>query len=182
MLAQPRGQRLRRAIGQEVDDLLRLQVDQDRAVGPPASLRPIVDTQHAHRPCRRGRRGAHEPQERAPTDRQPPRRRVPCPRRSPQGKPRALEFVALACGAPTPRCDQSGQALSEDRAAPAHATGEPTGPQMQGDLHAHTGQIGEGTISQGVSLGDLRQSRYHGLAKTRLLHLLIATALNFVRV
>ncbi len=53
---------------------------------------------------------------------------------------------------------------------------------MQGDLHAHTGQIGEGTISQGVSLGDLRQSRYHGLAKTRLLHLLIATALNFVRV
>ncbi len=40
----------------------------------------------------------------------------------------------------------------------------------------------EGTISQGVGLGDLRQSRYHGLAKTRLLHLLIATALNFVRV
>ncbi len=28
---------------------------------------------------------------------------------------------------------------------------------------------------------DLRQSRYIGLAKTRLLHLLIATALNFVR-
>ena len=39
----------------------------------------------------------------------------------------------------------------------------------------------EGTISQGVSLGDLRRSRYSGLAKTRLLHLLIATALNFVR-
>ena len=39
----------------------------------------------------------------------------------------------------------------------------------------------EGTISQGVGLGDLRRSRYSGLAKTRLLHLLIATALNFVR-
>jgi transposase len=39
----------------------------------------------------------------------------------------------------------------------------------------------EGTISQGVRIGDLRRSRYVGLPKTRLLHLLIATALNFVR-
>jgi transposase len=39
----------------------------------------------------------------------------------------------------------------------------------------------EGTISQGVHLSDLRRSRYVGLPKTRLLHLLIATALNFVR-
>jgi hypothetical protein len=40
----------------------------------------------------------------------------------------------------------------------------------------------EGAISQGMQLGDLRRSRYRGLAKTRLLHLLIATALNFIRV
>jgi transposase len=40
----------------------------------------------------------------------------------------------------------------------------------------------EGTISQGTSLGDLRRSRYRGLPKTRLLHLLIAAALNFMRV
>jgi len=39
----------------------------------------------------------------------------------------------------------------------------------------------EGTVAQGVGLGDLRRTRYRGLAKTRLLHLLIATALNFVR-
>jgi transposase len=39
----------------------------------------------------------------------------------------------------------------------------------------------EGTISQGVGIGDLRRSRYVGLPKTRLLHQLIATALNFVR-
>ena len=39
----------------------------------------------------------------------------------------------------------------------------------------------EGTLSQGVRLGDLRRSRYIGLPKTRLLHLLIATALNLVR-
>ena len=40
----------------------------------------------------------------------------------------------------------------------------------------------EGTISQGVQMGDLRRSRYRGEAKTRLLHVLIATALNFMRV
>jgi transposase len=40
----------------------------------------------------------------------------------------------------------------------------------------------EGTLSQGVRLGDLRRSRYIGLPKTRLLHLLLATALNVVRI
>lgn len=40
----------------------------------------------------------------------------------------------------------------------------------------------EGTISQGTRTSDLRRSRYIGLAKTGLLHLLIAAALNFLRV
>ena len=40
----------------------------------------------------------------------------------------------------------------------------------------------EGTFSLGVVLGDLRRTRYRGLPKTRLLHLLIATALNVLRV
>src|SRR6266545_3526261 len=40
----------------------------------------------------------------------------------------------------------------------------------------------EGTLSQGTRLSDLRRSRYVGLLKTRLVHLLIAAALNFVRV
>jgi len=40
----------------------------------------------------------------------------------------------------------------------------------------------EGTISQGTRTSDLRRSRYIGEAKTRLLDLLIAAALNFMRV
>jgi transposase len=40
----------------------------------------------------------------------------------------------------------------------------------------------EGTIAQGTRTGDLRRSRYIGLVKTRLMHLLLATALNFLRV
>ncbi len=40
----------------------------------------------------------------------------------------------------------------------------------------------EGTISQGTRMGDLRRSRYIGAAKTRLMQLLVAAAMNFVRV
>jgi transposase len=40
----------------------------------------------------------------------------------------------------------------------------------------------EGTISQGSRMADLHRSRYRGLAKTKLLHILIGCALNFVRV
>jgi hypothetical protein len=40
----------------------------------------------------------------------------------------------------------------------------------------------EGTISQGTHTGDLRRSRYIGFPKTRLMHLLLGAALNFMRV
>jgi transposase len=53
-------------------------------------------------------------------------------------------------------------------------------PEFRARYHARAGI--EGTFSQCVSIGDLRRTRYRGLAKTRLLHLLIATALNFHRV
>jgi len=39
----------------------------------------------------------------------------------------------------------------------------------------------EGTISQGTRTSDLRRSRYVGFVKTRLLHLLIGAAMNFMR-
>jgi transposase len=40
----------------------------------------------------------------------------------------------------------------------------------------------EGTISQGVRGFHLRQSRYIGLAKTRLQHILTAAAINLERI
>jgi transposase len=40
----------------------------------------------------------------------------------------------------------------------------------------------EGTISQGVRLCDVRRSRYIGLAKTHLQHIITAAALNLIRV
>lgn len=40
----------------------------------------------------------------------------------------------------------------------------------------------EGTMAQGTRRGDLRRSRYIGLVKTRLMHLLLAAAINLTRV
>jgi transposase len=40
----------------------------------------------------------------------------------------------------------------------------------------------EGTISQGTRSQDLRRSRYRGFPKTRLMHFVLAAALNFMRV
>lgn len=39
----------------------------------------------------------------------------------------------------------------------------------------------EGTLGQGIRVCDLRRTRYRGLAKTRLQHLIIAVALNLWR-
>ena len=39
----------------------------------------------------------------------------------------------------------------------------------------------EGTISQGVRAFGMRQSRYRGMQKTHLQHVMIATAINVVR-
>jgi transposase len=40
----------------------------------------------------------------------------------------------------------------------------------------------EGTISQGIRRCDMRQSRYIGLDKTHLQHVITAAALNLIRV
>ena len=53
-------------------------------------------------------------------------------------------------------------------------------PEFRAQYHARAGI--EDIFSQGVGLGDLRRTRYRGVAKTRLQHIFIATALNVLRV
>jgi transposase len=40
----------------------------------------------------------------------------------------------------------------------------------------------EGTLAQGIATFGLRQSRYRGLPKTHLQHVLTSTAINFLRI
>jgi transposase len=55
--------------------------------------------------------------------------------------------------------------------------------QTEAFKHTYARRAGiEGTIAQGTRTGDLRRSRYIGLVKTRLMHLLLAAAINFRRV
>jgi transposase len=55
--------------------------------------------------------------------------------------------------------------------------------QTEDFKHTYARRAGiEGTIAQGTRTGDLRRSRYSGLVKTRLMHLLLAAAINFRRV
>lgn len=55
--------------------------------------------------------------------------------------------------------------------------------QTEAFKHTYARRAGiEGTIAQGTHTGDLRRSRYIGLVKTRLMHLLLAAAINFRRV
>lgn len=50
------------------------------------------------------------------------------------------------------------------------------------DAREHARRAGiEGTLSQGIRRCGLRRTRYRGLAKTHLQHVLTATALNLLR-
>ena len=46
MLEQPVRDKVRRALGQEVEHLVIFQIDQDRAIALPASPGPLIDAQH----------------------------------------------------------------------------------------------------------------------------------------
>jgi DDE family transposase len=67
-----------------------------------------------------------------------------------------------------------------------HYTALPTArvrEQTEAFKHTYVRRAGiEGTIAQGTRTGDLRRSRYIGLVKTRLMHLLLAAAINFRQV
>ena len=61
MLGQPVRDEVRRALGQEVKDLVILQIDQDGPVALPASPRPLIDPQHLGGRGRRRRGPLHQP-------------------------------------------------------------------------------------------------------------------------
>jgi len=71
MGVQPSGDGRCGAIGEQIKRLVPFQVNNDRAVGVPFALCPIVDANHARRCCHWEGEGAHEAEERVATGRQP---------------------------------------------------------------------------------------------------------------
>src|SRR6266581_5951764 len=98
-----------------------------------------------------------------------------------------IRFAQRDCAA----CPQRAQCVSSsrsraltirDRAAYEAAAQARLRQNTEAFKQAYSRRAGiEGTLSQGVRLGNLRRTRSIGLPKTRLLHLLVATALNLLR-
>ena len=108
----------------------------------------------------------------------------------PEGRPSmAIRFGSTACGACPARTACLGNArgprslLVHERAhyQALHAARQRQKTDIFKEQYADRAGI-EGTISQGVRVSDLRRSRYIGYLKTRLMHFLLAAALNFLRV
>lgn len=107
-----------------------------------------------------------------------------------EGRPSvAIRFATSSCGACTVRaqCLGSGRAprslLVHEQAhyQALQAARQRQRTEVFKELYAERAGI-EGTISQGVRVSEMRRSRYIGLAKTRLMQFLVATALNLLRV
>ena len=100
-----------------------------------------------------------------------------------------ITFAKASCAACAvrPQCTQSAnlprRLQLHDRVQHAALLAARERQETEAFKASYAGRAGiEGTISEGVRMGDLRRSRYRGFAKTRLMHFLLAAALNFVRV
>jgi transposase len=99
-----------------------------------------------------------------------------------------IAFSKPVCGLHPPsgadaRCEYA-PGTPHSRARPLHCPPGRAGPAGDGYLkrvNARRAGI-EGTIAQGTRMGDLQHSRYIELVNTRLMYLLTAVALNFMRV
>ena len=100
-----------------------------------------------------------------------------------------IAFSKPVCGACVRRADCT-RAATTPRALRIHARDHYRAlqaarvrQQTEAFKHTYARRAGiEGTIAQGTRTGDLRRSRSIGLVKTRLMHLLLAAAINFRRV
>jgi transposase len=100
-----------------------------------------------------------------------------------------IRFKAKVCAAcaERPHCTHSATAprhLTVRRRPQYEALQQARRDQQTPEFkHRYQARAGiEGTLSQGVRTADLRRSRYIGLAKTHLQHILVAAALNLRRI
>ncbi|MBP1466265.1 IS1182 family transposase [Candidatus Chloroploca sp. M-50] len=107
-----------------------------------------------------------------------------------EGRPSvAIRFDKSTCAACPARTPCLGNAqgprslLVHERAHDEALHGARTRQQTEAFKTVYADRAGiEGSLSQGVRVSGMRQSRYIGYLKTRLMHFLVAAALNFIRV
>ncbi len=135
MRAQPGGERLRRAVRQQINRAVAL--DDDATVAPPAASAPVVDTDDAWRRCLHGRGGVEEAQQRHATHPNTLVRRQSCTRFPAQRADDALERRTHVVRPPPVDGDEPRQPLTEDLAlAGFDRAGE--APRLDAQGHRHT--------------------------------------------
>ena len=151
VLAEPCRQGLRRAIRQQVDDMVLLQVDQDGAVGLPFPARPIVNTQDPRRGADWKGNGAHEPENGVGTD-----GHAQEPHQASTGFPAAGDAdPPLGSGKPPcPSCFRRQQiryGFGKGQASAGRVPAiEPADAEKQANLAAQAWQIGRMTLVSAV--------------------------------
>ena len=116
MRAQPGGEGLRRAVGQQIDRAVALEVDDDAAVASPPASAPVVDADDARRRCLYGRVGVDEAQPRHATHPNALVTRQPCARFPAERPDDAPERRADIVRPPPIDGDERRQPLAEDLA------------------------------------------------------------------
>ncbi len=135
MRAQPDGEGLRRAVGQQINRAVAFEVDDDATVATPAPSAPIVDADDARR-CRHGRVGVNEAQQRHATHANTLVRRQSCTRFPAKRADDALERCAHVVRPPPVDGDKPRQPLTEDLAlAGFDRAGE--APRLDPQRHRH---------------------------------------------
>jgi hypothetical protein len=113
MLAQPPGEGVSLAVGEQVHRAVGVHVDQYRAVHLPAAQREVVHPEHRHRPYRRVGQPADHPQQGGAADHQPQPGAEPSGGAAGQRQPGRGEHPAQPDAASGIPAGQSGDLLGE---------------------------------------------------------------------
>jgi len=169
MLAQPGRAGRGRPIRQQIQDPVGLQIHQDRRVGPPPTMREVVDAEDPDGTDGRERQRVDQAQQGRGTDRCALRRGVAGTGRAAHVDGVAPQVLVQTLGAPCPGRHQGGQPFGEDAAATRHDPAEEAAHmQMQRNHAPATGQVrqrapvaamqGGGVgVTQGAAAGGLRR-------------------------
>jgi hypothetical protein len=145
MLREPGGHALSRALGQEVQDLMVLQIDQDGPIAVPAPPGPLIDPNTLWGGGGRRRRRLHQPQQGVWTNAQSQPGREPCPSLPAEGQTVGKQELGQPEGPSRPRRRHGRQAFRKNL---AWARGMVTEKLAYLQLHTYAvgapRQIGEG--------------------------------------
>ena len=145
MLGEPLRHQIGRTLGEEVQDAMRLQIDQDRAVALPPPPRPFIHPEYLRRGGVKCGGRLHQPQQGVGTGAQPQPVPELCPRLPAKSQAAGAQALREPQGPACPRRSHRGQAFRENLAgARGLVTKKLAHAEVQVDRIRPPRQIGQG--------------------------------------